>query len=140
MNGSSDEQLSAALRERGQRVTTQRIVLLRALRQLGAHTSADELLQTVQDALPALSLPTVYATLDLFEELGLVRRVAVGSGPGLYEPVLDGHHHLVCRTCGGVEDVRAPVDLVPAIAATGGRAVSAEVVLSGLCADCAQPG
>ncbi len=135
-----DGDLRQVLKDRGQRVTTQRIVLLRALHELERHASADELLTAVRDRLPSLSLPTVYATLELFRELGLVRRIDTGSGPALFDPVLDGHHHLACRGCGRVHDVAAPVDLAPAIAAAraaGHAQPAAEVVLSGLCRDCA---
>jgi len=136
-----EAQLTQALRARGQRVTTQRLLLLRALHELGRHATADELLRAVQRRLPALALPTVYATLDLLEGLGLVRGVATSTGPALYDPVLDGHHHLACRRCGAVVDVPADLDLGPALAAAGAaghRPLAAEVVLSGTCAACAR--
>src|ERR1700712_1688102 len=69
------QDLSTVLRERGMRVTSQRIVVDRALRELDRHVTADELLDAVSDRLPNISLPTIYATLDLLEELGMVRRV-----------------------------------------------------------------
>jgi len=137
----ADEQLTDALRARGQRVTTQRLVLLRALHELGRHATADELLRAVQPRLPALALPTVYATLELLEDLGLVRRVAAGTGPALYDPVLDGHHHLACRRCGAVVDVPAALDLAPALAAAGAaghRPLRAEVLLVGVCSACGE--
>lgn len=139
----NDERLRQALRDRGQRVTTQRLVLLRALHGHGRHATVDELLRLVADDLPGLSLPTVYATLQLFEELGLVRRLNAGSGPVLYDPVLDGHHHVACRRCGRVEDLVAEVDLAPvlaAAAAAGHRVTGGEVVVSGVCAECARSG
>ena len=97
---SHDQQLSAALRERGQRVTSQRLVIHRVLRELGAHATAETVLAAVADRLPGVSLPTVYATLDLLEELGAVRRVAVPGGPALFDPRTDPHHHMVCSVCG----------------------------------------
>ena len=82
----TDAQLSAVLRARGQRVTSQRLILHRALRELDHHATAEELLRASEDRLPNLSLPTVYATLELFEELGVVRRIAGGPGPVLWDP------------------------------------------------------
>ncbi len=140
MKVAPEQQLTNALRARGQRVTTQRLLLLRALHELGRHATADELLRAVHPRLPALALPTVYATLELLEDLGLVRRVAAGAGPALYDPVLDGHHHLACSGCGAIVDVPAGLDLAPALAAArdaGHRPVGAEVLLSGRCAACA---
>src|SRR5436189_3019926 len=100
-----DAELMAALRARGQRVTSQHLILHRALRDLGRHATAEELLRAAEERLPNLSLPTVYASLELFEELGVVRRVAVGSGPVLWDPRPEPHQHFSCRRCGRVVDL-----------------------------------
>ncbi|MER3408872.1 MAG: transcriptional repressor [Thermoleophilia bacterium] len=139
----SDQALLEALHHRGQRVTTQRVVLYRALRELDRHLTAEQLLAAVADRLPALSLPTVYATLDLFEELDLVRRVPVPGGPLLYDPRAEPHHHLACRRCGRVEDLDCPLDARPAVAAAGERGwdvADVTAVLSGTCPTCRNEG
>src|SRR5919202_5850390 len=102
---STDHELAAALRARGQRVTSQRVILHRALRELDRHATADELLRATADRLPNLSLPTVYATLELFEDLGVVRRVAAGNGAVLWDPRPTEHQHFACRRCGRVLDL-----------------------------------
>jgi Fe2+ or Zn2+ uptake regulation protein len=133
------ERLTAALRERGLRVTSQRVVLFRALSELGHHATAEEIARAAAGRLPGLALPTVYAALELFEELGLVRRVPAGAAV-IWDPVADGHAHLVCRRCGRVVDVPAAVDAAAAVTAAvadGGRVDAAEVVLRGLCERCA---
>lgn len=135
----SDQALLEALRDRGQRVTTQRVVLFRALRELDRHVTAEQLLAAVAERLPALSLPTVYATLDLFEELDLVRRVPVPGGPLLYDPRAEAHHHLACRRCGRVEDLDCRLEAGPALAAAreqGWRVADVTGVLSGTCPAC----
>jgi Fe2+ or Zn2+ uptake regulation protein len=131
--------LTAALRERGLRVTSQRVVLFSALSELGRHATAEEVARAAAERLPGLSLPTVYAALELFEELALVRRVPAGAAV-VWDPVVDGHAHLACRACGRVVDVDARVDAaaaVRAVARAGGRVDNAEVVLRGLCEPCA---
>ena len=132
--------LRRALRERGQRVTPQRLVIHRTLRELDRHVTADEVLSAVGERLPNGSAPTVYATLELVEELGTVRRIARGPDASLYDPRTDEHHHLVCASCGAVEDVDARVELSPALRAarrSGFAANRAEDVVSGLCRSCA---
>src|SRR5919109_1386231 len=104
-----DAELIASLRERGQRVTSQRLVLNRALHEMGRHVTAEELRARVADRLPGVSAPTVYATLELFEHLGRVRRIP-HPGADLWDPRTGEHHHLVCRVCGDVEDLDAGVD------------------------------
>ena len=58
-----------------------------------------------------------YATLELLEQLGLVRRVRAGSGAVLYDPRAAPHQHAVCRSCGAVEDLDAGVDASGALQA-----------------------
>jgi Fe2+ or Zn2+ uptake regulation protein len=86
-----------------------------------------------------MSLPTVYATLDLLADLGLARRVSVG-GPVLYDPRTEDHVHLRCRACGKVEDLELDVDTTRALRAAraaGFEADTAELVVEGRCAACA---
>ena len=138
-----DITLTTALRERGQRVTSQRLVINRLLRERNRHVSADELLDAVEERLPNVSLPTVYATLELFEELGLVRRVGSVGGRVLWDSRLDDHHHAACSRCGRVEDIDVPVDASAAVAAArraGFSDARAGLVVSGLCRDCARRG
>jgi Fe2+ or Zn2+ uptake regulation protein len=139
-NAALDRRLAAALRERGQRVTSQRLLIHRALRKLNRHVTAEELLDAVAPSLPSVSLPTVYASLELFEELGIVRRVRAGAGAVRFDPRAEKHHHLACRRCGRVEDLDVAVDLAPALRAAERARFSAEateLVVSGLCATCA---
>src|SRR5918912_4431577 len=113
----TDERLATALRAGGHRMTSQRLVLHRVLAELGRHASAEELARASVERLPGLSLPTVYATLELFEGLGLVRRVDAGGPAALFDPRTDPHAHFACRRCGAVSDLDAPVDVTAAEAA-----------------------
>jgi Fe2+ or Zn2+ uptake regulation protein len=136
---STDERLSTALRDAGHRVTSQRLVLFRVLDELGRHASAEEIARVSSERLPGLSLPTVYATLELFESLGLARRIDTGGPAALFDPRTDPHAHFACRRCGRVADVDAEVDAAAAEAVARGSGAEpdyVEVVLRGLCADC----
>ena|SRR5436190_11298501 len=136
----NDDQLTTVLHERGQRVTPQRIVINRALRELDRHVTAEEVLAAVTDRLPNVSLPTVYSTLDLFEELGLVHRIGVSQGALLYDPRPQPHDHMVCDNCGKVEDLQGGVELDRALFRAKRDGFSprrAEVRINGVCADCA---
>lgn len=134
-----DDQLTGALRSRGQRVTSQRLVIHRLLRELDRHVTAEEVLRLAGERLPGMSLPTVYATLDLLADLGLARKLTLG-GPVLYDPRVAPHHHARCDACGAVVDLDAGVDASPALAAARRAGFSpdgAELVVEGRCADCA---
>jgi Fe2+ or Zn2+ uptake regulation protein len=137
MDDVSDD-LCTALHERGMRVTPQRVVLHRVLRELDRHVTADELLDAVADRLPNVSLPTIYATLELLEELGMVRRVQ-RAGTTLFDPRTDSHHHLVCTACGSIEDLDTTLDtavLERAAARRGFEHERIEAVVHGRCAAC----
>ncbi|HZJ29645.1 MAG TPA: Fur family transcriptional regulator [Solirubrobacterales bacterium] len=133
--------LVAALRRRGQRVTPQRLAVARLLAERREHVTAEDVYQRVAERLPGVSLPTVYATLDLLEELGLIRRLLTESGAVLYDPELTEHHHLVCAACGEITDIEAPLDdqhLRTAARRQGFTPDRSQVVVSGLCRACRQ--
>jgi Fe2+ or Zn2+ uptake regulation protein len=137
----TDEILVGKLRERGQRVTPQRLVIHRALTARDQHLTAEQLLEAVSGSLPGTSLPTIYATLELFEELGLVRRVSTGSGALLFDSRVSPHAHTVCRVCGAVADVEISEASARTLSDTGERDFQvdhAELVIWGRCASCAQ--
>ena len=136
----STDDLVEILHARGQRVTPQRLVILRELRRRARHATADEIRSTIRDELPGTSTPTVYAALDLLVDLGLARRIDTGSGAALYDARTEPHHHTACRRCGRVEDLDVGLDITAlerASAEVGFQARDVEVVVSGLCAACA---
>jgi Fe2+ or Zn2+ uptake regulation protein len=138
-----DADLVAALRERGQRVTMPRLVVHRLIRRGGGHVTPEQVHATLAPEHPGLSPATIYSTLELLDALGFVRRVSTPRGGTLYDPRTDAHHHVICRACGRVQDVDAPVDTtaVERAARAAGFAVDhGQLALSGLCADCANAG
>jgi len=129
-----------ALHERGLRATPQRLIVYRVVRRLDDHATAEQLLAAAARELPNVSLPTIYATLDLLEEMGAVRKVPAFGGTMLYDARGDAHHHMVCRGCGTVRDLEADVDdrTAMAIASSQGfRAERAQLTIQGLCTNCA---
>jgi Fe2+ or Zn2+ uptake regulation protein len=136
-----DEELVARLRARGLRVTSQRVVIHRALRTHAQHLSAEQVFEHVAVSLPGTSLPTVYATLELLVELGLARRVSTGAGPTLFDSRLEPHAHAVCSECGALADIDEPLRAEAAVRrarAAGFRPDHAQLVIWGRCAKCAE--
>jgi Fe2+ or Zn2+ uptake regulation protein len=126
------------LHARGQRVTPQRLVILRELRRRDHHATAEEIHRAVDAELPGVATPTVYATLDLFVKLGLARRIDTGTA-ALYDPRLDSHQHAVCRRCGRVQDVDGQFGadaLINAAQEAGFELQGTEMVVFGVCAEC----
>lgn len=108
---------------------------------MNTHVTAEQVLTAVSERLPGVSLPTVYATLELLEELGSVRRVSVRGGAVLYDAEVHPHHHMVCSACGAVTDIDASAGhqeaALSAARQTGFRPERADTVIRGLCVACA---
>ena len=138
----NDERLIAALRGAGNRVTPQRLVLHRALNDLGRHASAEELLRAAAPRLPGLSLPTVYAALDLFVRLGVARRI---EAPATSPSTTRAPTPITTSPAGraGASSTSTPASTTASRDGARGRrglqVDGVEVMLRGLCADCATP-
>jgi Fe2+ or Zn2+ uptake regulation protein len=123
----------------GHRVTLPRLLVHRHVWRAGGHVTPERVRSALAPVHPGLSPATIYATLDLLEGLELVRRVSTPRGGRVYDARTDAHHHLVCRRCGRVEDIDAPVSTAAVEArarAAGFAPERAEVQLSGLCRAC----
>jgi Fe2+ or Zn2+ uptake regulation protein len=130
---------SELLRERGLRVTAQRLAVLRAV-PTESHVTADEVAESVRAEVGSISLQGVYDALGALADAGLVRRIQPAGSPALFEArVADNHHHVICRLCGRVADVDCAVGDAPCLTAendNGFEIDEAEVVYWGWCPDC----
>lgn len=127
------------LRERGYRVTVQRLAVLRAVRS-APHATADMIAESVRAEVGLVSLQAVYDVLGVLVDIGLVRRIQPAGSPARFEArVSDNHHHVICRSCGRVADVDCAVGSAPCLTAvddSGYEIDEAEVIYWGRCPDC----
>jgi Fur family ferric uptake transcriptional regulator len=94
------------LTEKGYRLTPQRLMIVSAIENSEAHISAEEIYAQVVAKYLHVNISTVYRTLELLKELGLVTETNFGEGRVRYHPAGKGHHHhLVCTECGKVIDL-----------------------------------
>jgi len=131
--------LADALRARGLRLTPQRQLVLEAVYALG-HATPDQVHTEVAKTAAGVNITTVYRTLELLEELGLVTHTHLSHGAPTYHAVGEEQHaHLVCRACGEIQEL--PHELLEPVA----RRLAVErgfvidvghVALFGLCAGC----
>lgn len=97
------------LRAKGYRVTPQRQLVLEAVSALG-HATPEEICAKVQETARAVNISTVYRTLDLLNELGMVTHTHLTHGAPTYHLAADADHvHLVCRGCGAIVEARPVV-------------------------------
>jgi Fe2+ or Zn2+ uptake regulation protein len=105
-----DEQSVITLRERGFRLTPQRLAILRILEDSGSgdtsrHLTPSEIFERALKRIPGLTEATVYRTLDFLVHNGLAMVTHIGEGRLVYEAAGHNHHHLICRDCGQAVEV-----------------------------------
>ena len=114
MNPLNENELVSELRARGISPSPQRIAVYGFLKSHPIHPTADTIMKELKPILPTLSLTTVYNTLKLFAEHGIVQVLTIESGELRYDIRTDFHAHFKCRKCGKVTDLMLPMpDLAP---------------------------
>jgi Fur family ferric uptake transcriptional regulator len=98
------EPLVERLREAGYKITPPRLAVLEVIQREGEHLNPAEILRQAQVIHAQTGRATVYRTLELLTQLGIVRPIYVGESGPTYIRAEGGHHHLVCSQCGRVVD------------------------------------
>jgi len=135
------ERYEAVMRHAGVKRTPQRLEIFRRTAGTGDHPDIETIHRSVRGKMPGISLDTVYRTLGLFRELGLVSILKLSYGRVRYDANTLPHHHFVCTRCGWTRDFTDPfLDAlkIPNAARALGRAESAHVEVRGLCPACAK--
>jgi len=134
----SPAELTELFRSRGLKVTPQRQCIFRVLHGSEVHPTAESVYAAAAAEMPTISLKTVYQTLNDLAGMGEIHMLDLGTGSSRFDPNTDGHHHFVCNRCGMVRDLYVnPRVRVPADQLGDFTIESTEVVLRGLCGECA---
>lgn len=134
----TDVTLTEHLRARGLRVTSARAQVLESVQQL-EHCTPEQIFTHVGLDSPSLNITTVYRTLDLLEQLGLIAHTHLGHGAPVYHLTEDQHLHVVCHRCESVisADPGVLTDVVARMEHEHGFRVDVgHVTLSGECLSC----
>ncbi|MHB0858181.1 MAG: Fur family transcriptional regulator [Anaerolineae bacterium] len=132
------------LRDQGHRMTPQREMVILALHEANDHQTAEAIYECVQSKNPCVDISTVYRTLELLRDMGIVSQSQLGDQQNVYELALRSpHHHLVCKRCNSVIDVSAAeMGSVQKLFSDlyGFEADLDHLMIEGLCADCRETG
>jgi len=99
-----DQQLIATLHQKGCKVTPQRIAICRFLLSSKDHPTADQVYQVVKKTYPTISLATVYQTLRLLIQIGLLQELESTDRTSRYDSNTSPHINIICKKCGKVQD------------------------------------
>ncbi|HID06672.1 MAG TPA: transcriptional repressor [Armatimonadetes bacterium] len=105
--------VDTALRDAGMRVTEQRRLVYEVLCEMRTHPTPEELYLKVRERMPAIGFVTVYRALHALESAGVIQSLHPIGHPARYDSNPKPHCHIICRTCGRVEDISidAPKDI-----------------------------
>jgi Fur family peroxide stress response transcriptional regulator len=102
-----DQQLITKLHSKGYKVTPQRLAICKLLFSSKDHPSADQIYQEVKKQYPTISLATIYFTLDLLKDLGLLQELGFSDRSSRYDPNTSPHINIICPKCGKIYDYEA---------------------------------
>lgn len=119
-------------------LTPQRRAILRYLADNTAHPTAAQILEAVTREFPISSRATVYNTVALLRELGVLHEVRLPSRESRFDPNVEAHHHFHCTDCDALIDVPAADVSVELRGDAGGAVGRASVLFEGLCQPCTQ--
>lgn len=137
------DQFRNFMRGRGLKSTRQRDEIASWFFHAGGHLSADDIYRRVKEVSPGIGFSTVYRTMRLLREAGLVQERHFGDGEALYENVSDHHDHCICNVCGRIVEFENDQieQLQQAVAERFGfQLTSHKMELYGLCSDCQRSG
>lgn len=123
----------------GIRMTTQRAAILEVVRAAEKHLTAGEIFERVRRKYPTIAYGTVYRTLHLLAERGLILEFPFGDQASRFDRRTDRHDHVQCSVCGELVDVDVPSAMLARVVAeeqTGFRIDGHQTVFSGLCPVC----
>lgn len=135
------KQFAEILKEKGLKVTPQRLAVYSALKNTKSHPSAEDIHKMLITDNPSISLATVYKTLDSFKSAGLIKELNLCFEHSNYDADISNHQHIVCTSCRCVFDVyytpettmREEVEKI-----SGFKIDEEQVVFYGTCPECAK--
>lgn len=135
----SSEIIRQRFKDQGLKSTPQRTAIYKALVETTSHPTAEDLYQHVSQDYPMISQNTVYYTLGVLQQAGLIREVNVGHDRARYDGNLSPHHHLICMSCQSIIDVtdkKLNEISIPAGLPAGFKITDYQVEFRGYCKTC----
>ena len=105
-----NKKVTELLRQKGFKVTPQRLAIYNALCNTKSHPNAEMIFNKLQPYYPTMSLATIYKTVDILHEIGLINILNVGEDSFRYDAKTEPHSHICCTKCGRVEDIVVDMD------------------------------
>ncbi|SCY94612.1 transcriptional regulator PerR [Alkaliphilus peptidifermentans] len=133
------ETLVRTLKDNRCKITPQRLAVYHVLKDNKNHPNAEAIFKMLEPSYPTISLATVYKSLELFADLGLIQVINLGENSFRYDPNPQIHPHIICTKCNKVEDLSEDYfkDLVSTVASIANYTITKQhLSFYGLCPAC----
>ena len=133
------EQLKQACKDKGMRVTPQRIAIFKEIAQSCAHPDVETVYEAVKDKMPNVSMDTVYRTMASLEELNMIFRIDNQLPKARFDADRTPHYHFICTECNEVYDIFSKKNeeiKIPQNAKNYGKIKDINVQIRGICKNC----
>lgn len=133
-----EKRLIVSLREKGYKLTAQRLEIISLLARDTTHPGAGDIFRKVRKRMPQISMSTVYYTLDMLKKEGLLRELEFYDRDNRYDVTVADHVNLICKKCGKITDLpgEVPVSLESVEHKTGFQPVGMRFEFYGFCRAC----
>jgi Fe2+ or Zn2+ uptake regulation protein len=133
-----EHRLIKRLREKGYKLTSQRLAIISLLARDKTHPGAGDIFRKVRKRVPQISISTVYYTLDMLKKEGLLRELEFYDRDNRYDITVTDHVNLICKKCGKISDLpgEPPFSAEAVLSETGFQPVAARFEYYGYCKDC----
>ena len=133
-----ERKLIKGLREKGYKLTSQRLEIIRQLARDMTHPGAGDIFRKVRKRMPQISMSTVYYTLDMLKKEGLLRELEFYDRDNRYDVTITDHINLICKKCGKIEDFSGelPYSYTQVQQKTDFQPVGMRYEYYGYCKDC----
>jgi len=133
-----EQRLITSLKNKGYRLTSQRLQIIKLLARDPSHPGAMDILQSVRAKAPQISMSTVYYTLDMLKREGLIQELEFYDRDNRYDVNVSDHINLICRSCGKIEDFAGEVPFSSEVIEeqTGFRPMGMRFEYYGYCKEC----
>ena len=126
------------LKENSIKTTLQRLEILRYLDDHRTHQTADQIYSDLKEKNPSLSKTTVYHSLKIFKERGIIQTLTISSSEIRYDFNCTMHHHFFCKKCGKIIDINSSCPHIEKIRKEGYQIDEAHGYFKGICKECLQ--
>jgi len=123
-------------KEKKLKITPQRVAVYEVLLKSKEHPTVEEIYNQIKEKYPYVSMATVYRTVEILENIGLVKRVCYWGNSTRYDANLEDHHHFICIKCGSIRDVSFNGNINVPEEIEGYTINSVAVNMYGICPSC----